>query len=188
MKFDIKSRQTFIALLLMLFVINGLDAQRPRFSSSSKSGQNSKETNVLALIKSFEKEGCSVLEVSEEMFDILAQDERASAEMKESLSQIDHLIYLNCFKAASGRDPKKKDGFDLAGDFQEEAGDYDFKLLMRSETTVTRSHFYKRTKGEVNEYLLVTKTTIQYIATEMNIMSIRDLKDIIEMAGEAGDL
>ena len=185
MKTTLIPRAALLALMILTLCFNGLEAQNPRFKSNGKSGE---DTNVLALIKSYEKEGCSVLEVSEEMFDILSQDERASAEMKESLSQIDHLIYLNCFTAASGRDTKNRDGYDLAGDFQKEAADYDFKLLMRSETTITRSHFYKRTKGETNEYLLITKTTIQYIATEMNIMSIRELKDIIEMAGDAGGL
>ena len=155
-------------------------------SSLSLSAQSpAPDTDALSLIKTFEMEGCGVLEVSKEMFEILSKDDRASEEVKETLSQLDHLVYLNCFAASSG---KKRDSFDLTEEFKDKSEDYHFKLLMRSEDSLTSSHFYKRNKGTINEYLLVTKTTIQYVATELNIMSIRDLKDILNITGDAGGL
>jgi len=145
------------------------------------------EPDAISIISDFEQEGCSILEVSKEMFGILAQDERAAEEVKEALSQINHLVYLDCFDL-SHQDRAKSEEFDLTKEFREKATDFGFRLLMRSQSSQTSSLFYKREKGDDNEYLLVTKGTIQYISTPLTIMSIRALKDIMEMAGDAGDL
>ena len=187
MKSILNSRHSFIALLLLVFMVNGLEAQRARFKSDGKA-TGEKGDKLLSVINSFEKEGCSVLEVSKEMFEILAQDERASEEGREILKQIDHLIYLNCIGARNRKD-KDSMNMNLTEEFKDAAGDNDFTLLMRSQSTVANSLFYKRTQGDINEYILVTNTTIQYISTKLSIMSIRDLREIVqELASTAGGL
>lgn len=169
-------KTTSILLLACIFNLS---------SQSLKAQSPAADADALSLIKTFEIEGCGVLEVSKEMFEILSKDDRASEEVKETFSQIDHLVFLNCFAAYTG---KERENFDLTKEFKDKAEGYHFKLLMRSEDSLTSSHFYRRNKGAANEYLLVTKTTIQYVATELNIMSIRDLKDILNITGDAGGL
>ena len=173
------TQRLFSPLLLALAMyFSGLSVQAQ--SPAPKADQD-----ILRLISSFEKTGCSVLEVSDEMFKILAKDERSTEDIKETLSQIDHLIFLNCFGMVKG---EKQADFNLTRAFKAKAGDYGFKLLMRSDDSLTSNYFYKRENSDNNEYLLVTKITIQYISTKLNIISIRDLKDIMDLAGDAGDL
>lgn len=162
-------------LMLLLLTTNNLNAWQSPAPNES----------ILSLIRSFEVEGCSILEVSKEMFEILAADDRSNKDLKETISKIDHLIYLNCFTALSGKEKKIES---IADKFVDKADLNNFKLLMRSQDSFSTNLFYRRQNGQLNEYLLVTDFSIQYISTSLNIMSIKDLKDIIDMAGDAGDL
>ena len=157
-------------LALLLFWSPNVQAQSP-----------APDTDVLSLIQGFEVEGCEFLEVSKEMFQLIASDERADEQMRQNFTQLNHLIYLNCFGV-------KMEKTNLASRFREKALQNNFKLLMRSESSMSTNHFYRRFAGEVNEYLLATETSIQYISTTLDITSIREMNDLFELAGDAGGL
>lgn len=141
------------------------------------------EADVVKLIRDMKFETCSFLEVSKEMFELMSSDERAEGRIKEYFTQMNHLIFLQCHPARG-----KNENPDLAKDFETIAKDNHFKLLMRSESGPHKNLFYKRKSGDFNEYLLATKTRIQYISTSLDITSIREMTQIIEVTGEAGGL
>ena len=95
---------------------------------------------------------------------------------------------ISCGVISVLKKSKERETVNIAEKFREEANLNNFKLLMRSETSLSTNLFYRRKNGDNNEYILVTEIGIQYISTKLNIISIRELKDIIDMAGSAGDL
>lgn len=168
-----KTTKTYlIASLLMLAFLN------PALSQSTAPSNDTAE-----LIRSLKTEKCSFLEVSKEMFELLASDERAEGKVKEYFTQLNHLIYLHCPNSKN-----ENEGQDLSRSFESVAEKNHFKLLMRSESAGNKNLFFKRTEGEVNEYLLATTTRIQYVATTLDITSIREMTQIMEVTGEAGGL
>lgn len=168
-----KKVQSYLIASLLLVTLNyRLSAQSP-----------APENDIVKLIRDMKDDKCSFLEVSQEMFELLASDERAQDRIKEYFSKMRHLLYLQCY---ASRDKNTQP--DLAKDFERMATDNHFKLLMRSESGPHKSLFYKRKNGDLNEYLLATKTRIQYISTSMDIKSIQEMTQIIEVTGEAGGL
>lgn len=168
-----KTTKTYLIALIILFTaFNQAVAQTPAPS-----------VDIAKVIRDLKNDGCSFLEVSKEMFELLASDERAEGKVKEYFTQLNHLLYLQCHGSKDGSET-----LDVAGNFESIASDKGFKLLMRSESGHNKNLFFKRTQGEVNEYLLATRTRIQYISTSMDITSIREMTQIIEVAGEAGGM
>lgn len=141
------------------------------------------EVSIAKIIRDLKDENCSFLEVSKEMFELMSSDEKMETSVKEYFTQMNHLIFLQCHGT---RD--KKEQLDVASNFESIAEDNHFKLLMRSESGPHKNLFYKRSTGEVNEYLLATQSRIQYISTTLDITSIREMTQIIEVAGEAGGM
>ncbi len=168
-----KKVQSYLIASLLLVTLNyQLTAQSP-----------APDNNIVKVIRDMKDDNCGFLEVSKEMFELLASDERAQDRIKEYFSQMNHLLFLECHPTR-----EKHPELDVAKNFETMAADNHFKLLMRSENGPHKKLFYKRKKGDFNEYLLATKTRIQYISTSMDIKSIREMTQIIEVTGEAGGL
>lgn len=153
------------------------------FSSQMAAQSQAPQGDIVKVIRDLKAENCSFLEVSKEMFELMASDEKMEARMKEYFTQMNHLIYLQCHPT---RD--KNEQLDVAANFEKMAEDNSFKLLMRSESGPHKNLFYKRSAGDINEYLLATQSRIQYISTTMDITSIREMTQIIEIAGQAGGI
>jgi hypothetical protein len=153
------------------------------FSTQMAAQSQAPKGDIVKVIRDLKAENCSFLEVSKEMFELMASDEKMDVRIKEYFTKMNHLIYLQCHPT---RD--KNEALDVAANFEKMAEDNNFKLLMRSESGQHKNLFYKRDSGDINEYLLATQSHIQYISTTMDITSIREMTQIIEIAGQAGGL
>jgi len=138
--------------------------------------------DIVNAIRDMKTEDCRFLEVSQEMFRLMSNAERAEGKIKEYFNKINHLVFLQCHP---GRDKKIRD---LANEFEKIAQDNHFRLLMRSEARHMTNLFFKREDGDVNEYLLATQDRLQFISTTLDITSIREMTQIISIAGDAGGI
>ena len=180
-----------VTILMMVLFMNMMYAQT--FVPSDKKNSKKNRSKIVFLntqkhndkypivkdIQKFMNEDCSFFEVTEDMFELLAQNVENDPEMKKNLAEMKHLAHLNCL-ALSATDQT------LIEKFENEAKLVDFKLLMRTHATNEKSVFYKKTNGDVNEYLLVKHNGIHYLATTLDITSIRQLTDLIYKTGRLG--
>lgn len=144
---------------------------------------NSSDSAIAKTIRDMRNESCNFLEVSQEMFRLMSKDERVEGKIKEYFSQLNHLLFLQCQPTKEA-----KDKLDVAAAFEKSEEAATFKLLMRSETGNNKNLFFKRESGEINEYILATRDRLQYISTTLDITSIREMMQILSIAGEAGGL
>ena len=120
---------------------------------------------------------CSYFEVTEDMFNTLAEDERYQHEEEMAyLKKIKFLIFVEC-------PPDRKMFHD---DFISNAELKGFKIMMRSKSAHEQFTFYRKSVNDLKEYLLLHDRGLSYIVTSLNISTINELSGIMNMAGGLG--
>lgn len=120
---------------------------------------------------------CSYFEVTEEMFKMLAEDERLKQEeMLKYVEKISFLIFVDC----------PEDQVNFYDDFIAKGNLKNFKVLMRSKSVSEKFTFFRKNKNGTYEYLLLHNGGLSYIITTLKISTIQELSGIMNMVGELG--
>ena len=120
---------------------------------------------------------CSYYEVTEDMFQAVAEDERLQhGEYIKYLEKIRFLIFVEC--------PMDRQGF--FDEFVSKADLRGFKVMMRSKSAREQFTFYRQTKNDLNAYLLVHNRGVSYIVTTLKISTLKELSQIVQVAGSIG--
>ena len=115
-------------------------------------------------------------EVSNEMFKMMSEAEGVDAQYKAYLSK---LSSLKMVRAKNTTDKEKE----LYGIFMAEVNLKDYSMLMTSTEPNRKISFYKRTKNAVNQFLLVSNTNIIYITGTIDIKSLQEFENVMNIAG-----
>lgn len=122
-------------------------------------------------------------EVTSEMFQMLSQSPEVSPEFKNYISK---LSTLRMVQTRSNPDIQK---FKLYEAFLLNANLKEFSNLMISEEPNNKFSFYKRknTKSD-NEFLLVSSESVILIEGQLDMKSLSEFEQIMEIAGSAFDM
>jgi len=122
-------------------------------------------------------------EVTSEMFQMLSQSPEVSPEFKDYISK---LSKLRMVQTRSNLDTQK---FKLYEAFLLNANLKEFSSLMISEEPNNKFRFYKRknTKSE-NEFLLVSSESVILIVGKLDMRSLSEFEQVMEIAGNAFDM
>ena len=115
-------------------------------------------------------------EVSNEMFKMMSEAEGVDAQYKAYLSK---LSSLKMVRAKNTTDKEKE----LYGIFMANVNLKDYSMLMTSTEPNRKISFYKRTKNAVNQFLLVSNTNIIYITGTIDIKSLQEFENVMNIAG-----
>ncbi len=158
-------------LALVFLVISGM--------SFAQNGKQSID-EVFELLKA--QENVSYFDVSGEMFQMLSESKEASPEFKEYVSK---LTGMKMVRASNGRDKTKVDIYNL---FMMNANLQNFSRLMTSESPAKKITFFRKKGNKNNEYLLVGSNAIIYITGTIDMKSISEFEQVMEIAGSAFDM
>lgn len=128
------------------------------------------------LVNSIHKvlKNCAFHEITEEMFNTVAEDERYQhvPEMA-NIRKIRYLIFVEC--------PQDRQGF--YDEFLAVANVKDFSVMIRSKSTNEQFTFFRKKRGDMYEYLLLHDEGLSYIVTSLKISTLNELSAVMEMAG-----
>lgn len=128
-------------------------------------GQASKSP-IVQEIRKYVNDSCSYFEVTEDFFNSLEGDERINGELKEYVSKLQFIIYIEC--------PHTFKGF--YSSFENTPGLKEFKTMMVSKNVSENYSFLKREKQGLKEYLLFHDRGAVYIAGSLDVRTIADRK------------
>lgn len=145
--------------------------------------QNGNKTIDETLDLLSKNENSAYFEVTREMFKMLSESKEASPEFKVYISQLHKLKLLQ----ASGKDQQ-----DLRNEFYkaflQQTNLKGYSRLMTKKEGNGQLSFYKREWKNENEYLLVSTDMIIYVTGTIDLKSIGEFEQIMELAGSAFDL
>ena len=148
--------------------------------SFAQNGQKTVDETIATLINAG---NVSYFEVSKEMFQILSESKGASPEYKEYISKLSKLKMIKPIHS------KEKEQFDLYENFIVKANLKDFSKLMTSIQPNRKITFYKKKgKKSDNEFLLISSETIIYVTGTLDMKSISEFEQIMEIAGSAFEM
>lgn len=125
----------------------------------------------------------SYFEVTKQMFQMLSEAKGISPEYKEYISKLHQLKMIQPADTISGH------GQVICSKFFAEANLEGYALLMKKkEANLSQLSFYKKTNKEYNEFLLVSTEMIIYISGTINLKSIREFEQVMEVAGSAFEM
>ena len=152
-------------VLLFLFLSLGIFAQ------------NGKKTVYESLESLSRMDYVSYFEVTREMFQMLSEVKEANPEYKDYVSK------LATLKMVQSQDQS------LYAQFMVNTNLKSWSRLITKKEPDSRLSFYKREKeGFVNEFLLVSDEMIIIITGNINLKSIGEFEQIMEVAGSAFDM
>lgn len=162
--------KTSITILFLLISVIG----------QSQNGNKTIDETLDLLSKN---ENSAYFEVTREMFKMLSESKEASPEFKVYISQLHKLKLLQ----ASGKDQQ-----DLRNEFYkaflQQTNLKGYSRLMTKKEGNGQLSFYKREWKNENEYLLVSTDMIIYVTGTIDLKSIGEFEQIMELAGSAFDL
>ena len=145
----------------------------------AQDGQESID-DVLNLLKG--QENVAYFDVSKEMFQMLSESRNASSEFKEYVSK------LTSLKMVKLTIHQSKSKVHIYKTFMQMVNLKDFSRLMTSESSAKRVSFYQKKNQKVNEYLLVQSNAVIYITGTIDLKSIGEFNQILEVAGGAFEM
>jgi len=145
--------------------------------------QNSKKTIDETLQTFSLLDYTSYFEVTNEMFKMLSESREASPEFKEYISNLHSLKLVQ----ANGED-RMQHGIQLHRAFLTQTNLSDYSRLMTKKEGNEQLSFYKKEGKNENEFLLVSTDMIIYITGTLDLKSIGEFEQIMELAGSAFDL
>lgn len=130
-----------------------------------------------------EEQNVSYFEVTKDMFKMLSESRGASPEYKEYISKLSSLKMVQ----ATGEN-KREAGQQLYKLFNSNANLKDYSRLMTKSEPNGKLSFYKKDGKSENEFLLVSTEMIIYITGTINLKSIGEFEQVMEVAGSAFDM
>ena len=158
-------------LIFILLIISGV--------VFAQDGQESID-DVLDLLKN--QENVAYFDVSKEMFQMLSESKNASSEFKEYVSK---LTGLKMVKLSNRQD---KSNLHIYKTFMQRTNLKDFTRLMTSESSSKKVSFYQKKSSKGNEYILVQTNAVIYITGTIELKSIGEFEQILEVAGGAFEM
>jgi hypothetical protein len=162
-----KTKLVIILIFFSLFVLaqNGSKTIKSTFSTISK------------------YEHVSYFEVTSEMFKMLSESKNASPEFKAYVSK---LHQLKLVKAGGGKPITVGNNLYEAFMAQTDLRTYD--RLMTKKEGKNQLSFYKREINTKNEFLLISTEMIIYITGTIELKSIGEFEQVMEIAGSAFEM
>ena len=159
-------------LVLMLLTISAISI-----------AQNSEKTIDSALQSFSRLDYVSYFEVTHDMFKMLSESKEASPEFKEYIGKLHSLKLVE----ANGEN-RREQGIQLYRTFLEKTNLKDYSRLMTKKDGDEQLSFYKKESKSENEFLMVSTEMIIYITGTIDLKSIGEFQQIMEIAGSAFDL
>ncbi len=160
-------------LILTFVLISGIS-----FAQTSKTEGKESIDEVFELLKM--QKGVSYFDVSKEMFQMLSESKNASPEFKEYVKKLSGMKMVK----KSSRETK----IDMYTVFMSNTNLKEFSRLMTSESPTKKISFYQKKSKNKNEYLLVQNSAIIYITGTIDLKSIGEFEQIMEIAGSAFEM
>ena len=162
--------KTSIAILFLFISVMGL-------------AQNGNKTIDETLNLLSKNENSAYFEVTREMFKMLSESKEASPEFKEYISKLHKLKLIQ----ASGEN-RQNLSKEFYNDFLLQTNLKGYSRLMTKKEGNGQLSFYKREWKNENEFLLVSTDMIIYVTGTIDLKSIGEFEQIMELAGSAFDL
>ena len=119
----------------------------------------------------------SYFEVNDEMFKMLAESKEATPEFKEYVSK------LQLLRMVQSEERKLYKMFMINTNLKS----FD-KLMTRKDKDETISFYKRERNGYANEFLLVSDEVIIYVSGKIDLTSIGEFENIMDIAGSAFDM
>lgn len=126
-------------------------------------------------------ENSSYFEVTKEMFKMLSESNHSSPEFKEYVAKLHKLKLLQ----ASG-DPKLSIEFYKV--FLQHTNLKEYSRLMTKKEGNGLLSFYKKENKNENEFLLISTEMVIYVTGTIDLKSIGEFEQVMEIAGSAFDM
>jgi hypothetical protein len=149
------------------------------FAQVAKTTKEQSIDDAFKLLKT--QKGVSYFDVSKEMFQMLSESKNANPEFKEYVKKLTGMKMVR----VSSRDKIKIDIYSVFIDMTNLKG---FSRLMTSENPTKKISFYQKKSKNENEYLLVQTNTIIYVTGTIDLKSIGEFEQIMEIAGSAFEM
>ena len=125
----------------------------------------------------------SYFEVSNEMFKMLSESKNASPEFKEYISKLHSLSLIQ-----PNGDSRKEHGIQLFRAFLAKTNLKDYSRLVTKKEGDSNLSFYKKEGESENEFLLVSTEMIIYITGTIDLKSISEFEQVMEIASSAFEM
>lgn len=149
------------------------------FSAAQNGSKTIKET-IKSLVS---LEGVNYFEVSQEMFNMLSESENIAPEFKAYISKLHQLKMIQ----GSGAN-RQQIGLAVYQKFSETVNLKDYTRLMTRKEANSSLSFYKKENKTENEFLLLSTEMIIYITGTLDLKSIGEFEQVMEIAGSAFDM
>lgn len=130
-----------------------------------------------------ELEGVNYFEVSQEMFKMLSEQENINPQFKEYISNLHQLKMIQ----GSGANHRQI-GKAMYKEFSARVNLKDYTRLMSRKEGNSSLAFYKKENKNENEFLLVSSEMIIYITGTLDLKSIGEFQQVMEIAGSAFEM
>jgi hypothetical protein len=128
-------------------------------------------------------ENSAYFEVTKEMFKMLSEVKEAPPEYKEYISKLHKL------KLIQVQEHKNQSlGNEFYNIFLQQTNLKDYSRLMTKKEGNNQLSFYKKEGKNENEFLLVSTDMIIYITGTIDLKSINEFEQVMEIAGSAFDM
>ena len=151
------------------------------FTGMYCAGQNGKLPITKAMDEVIEAQD-SYFEVTKSMFQMLSEAKGASPEYKEYIRKIHSLKMVQPGRSAANH------GKLVLENFMSQVNLQPYKRLMTKKEQNSELHFYKKTNKTENEFLLASTEMIIYITGTIDLKSIGEFEQVMEVAGSAFDM
>ncbi|SHJ05140.1 protein of unknown function [Tangfeifania diversioriginum] len=128
-------------------------------------------------------ENASYFEVTKEMFKMLSEAKETSPEFKDYISKLHNLKLIK----VTG-DNRQSLGNEFYHAFILQVNLKDYSILMTKKEGQDRLSFYKKEGKNENEYLLISTNMTIYIAGTINLKSLGEFEQVMDIAGSAFDM
>jgi cell shape-determining protein MreC len=125
----------------------------------------------------------SYFEVTKDMFKMLADSKNTSPEYKEYISKLSGLKM-----ARTVGENRNETGKGLYQLFNSNANLKDYSRLMTKSEPRGKLSFYKKENKSENEFLLVSTDMIIYVTGTIDLKSIGEFEQVMEIAGSAFEM
>lgn len=127
-------------------------------------------------IRKYADDSREYLEVGEEMFSLIAKDERVEPQIREIMGKLKMIFFLV---------PSSTTFFDQFINANEMQG---FSILMKGKSGSERYTFYKKESRNYKEYLLIHQEGLIYVQGDIDIKTLAEMRGMLELAGELGGM
>lgn len=142
--------------------------------------QNGSSTIEKSINSLNQNENASYFEVTKEMFKMLSESKGASPEFIDYISKL-HTLQL---VKATGEN-RNELRIEFYKTFMKEVNLKEYSRLMTNKEGNGQLSFYKKEGKSENEFLLVSTDMIMYITGTLNLKSLSEFQQVMEVAGSA---